>query len=93
MSHTTFGNTWNKAGTATTTVTTDALAVWDANGSRPRKVDVLNDGSVDLLVQVHIGGAVFTIAPGESSLFNTISDGLTVEAASGTCAFRAHAEG
>jgi len=86
-------HSWFKSGTATTTETTAALAVWDANGSRPRKVEILNDGAVNLLYRIRIGGTQLTIKAGEGRTFETISDGLQVATGSGTCLFRAIAEG
>ena len=89
-----FGMTFFKSGTATTTETTAANAVWDANGSRPRKVALANDdGAINLLYRVNIGSTQHTLLPNEAVLIDTISNGLQVEADSATVAFRATAEG
>ena len=94
LSYTDFGHLFNKSGTATTTETTAANAPWDANGCRPRKITLANDGSVSLLYRLSIDSAEqFTLKAGEEIKHDVISNGLQVEAASATCAFRAWGAG
>ena len=90
-----YGMTWDKSGVAGNgTETSAALAPWDANGCRPRKVSITNDGSVNLLIRINIDAeAQFTLGANENIVFDTISNGLQVEGVGATCAFRAHAEG
>jgi len=88
-----FGQMFDASGTATTTETTTR---WTASTNpiyRVRKASFTNDGAVDLLIRCPVSADQITLAAGENILFNNVSDGFTVDAASGTCAFRAHGEG
>lgn len=87
------GMLFDKSGTATSTETTAANAKWDANGCRPRRVSLTNDGAIDLSYRFSIDAEPqMTLAPGENVVSETISNGLQVVCAS-SCAFRATAEG
>ena len=95
-----FAMTWVKNTTATTTITTDADAVWDANPTnsgvtvRPRHVTFFNDDdTITISVKTQKGGALWPVLAGEIHEFDLISDGLWVDAASGTPAYRALARG
>ena len=87
-----FGQVFDASGTATTDETTVRWSTSTNPIYKVRKASFTNDGAVNLLIRNPVAGDQITLAPGENVLFNCVSDGFTVDAAS-NCAFRAHGEG
>ena len=92
-----YGQSFDIEGTATTTDTRynwqTGIAHTGTEVNRPirvRKVTVSNDGAVNLIYHLSTDTSfLHTLKAGETSHHNVISDGLWVDAASATCAFRA----